>query len=421
MFGKDMKYRAFLEPYVKAGATGGEALVYNTLSGVRVKSRDSSCINLIRDMIKPSQNIVILDNKKLETNPGLKDFIHRLASTYMIEMLPVNGSHEGPFVFRPILKVNKDLTLGRREINRYAGENCLDYLHEISCWWGTSSQPPVSMYREAYRQFPFPGFSKSPGGLIDLEIFKSLLKQLKCSKLWRFNLIAGSWGRDKNFINAVNMLLRTDFRKKIVLILEELSRDFNLIGSVSPGQKLDFEVLITPAFNKMCLLKAIDYFVSLNLDYELVFIVESNAHIDNVSSLIEVYKIKKFRLQPHYTGKNDAFFKECVFLKEENIFGNLHSYREIFIKETLNENYFGKLFITHDYKCYANLNDKPLGDLRKHSLKEMIHNELIEGSAWRKVRKHVEPCNQCAFHSFCPPISNYEYVLGKYNLCHILD
>ncbi len=32
-------------------------------------------------------------------------------------------------------------------------------------------------------------------------------------------------------------------------------------------------------------------------------------------------------------------------------------------------------------------------------------------------RQDVEPCKDCVFNSLCPPISNYEHVMGKHDLC----
>ena len=44
---------------------------------------------------------------------------------------------------------------------------------------------------------------------------------------------------------------------------------------------------------------------------------------------------------------------------------------------------------------------------------------MDKGKSWWKLRTNIKPCNNCLYNLLCPPISNYEYVIGKYNLCNI--
>lgn len=83
----------------------------------------------------------------------------------------------------------------------------------------------------------------------------------------------------------------------------------------------------------------------------------------------------------------------------------------------LNTNYFGRLTILPDGSIYSNLNTFSLGSL-EDSLYEIIFKELNEGKSWQNGR-HKEPCTECRFRWLCPPISNYEFVVGQYNLCTI--
>ena len=53
-----------------------------------------------------------------------------------------------------------------------------------------------------------------------------------------------------------------------------------------------------------------------------------------------------------------------------------------------------------------------------HSLLELIAKELEQNTAWRKIR-NGEPCNTCLFQYLCPPISNYELIFKRQNLCSL--
>lgn len=49
-------------------------------------------------------------------------------------------------------------------------------------------------------------------------------------------------------------------------------------------------------------------------------------------------------------------------------------------------------------------------------LLELITNELEQNTAWRKIRNE-KPCNECLYQYLCPPVSNYEMIFNKQNLC----
>ena len=80
---------------------------------------------------------------------------------------------------------------------------------------------------------------------------------------------------------------------------------------------------------------------------------------------------------------------------------------------------FGKLFILNNGDIYANLNSTKIGIHGKDSISKVLYRELNKKNSWLQTRKNVEPCTNCVFDVLCPPISNYEYVLRKNNLCHI--
>jgi hypothetical protein len=61
---------------------------------------------------------------------------------------------------------------------------------------------------------------------------------------------------------------------------------------------------------------------------------------------MEEDKISSCVLAPCYTGDNEDFFKENVFLDESGILSDPVSMRKIFLIQSLNIAYFGKLHIS---------------------------------------------------------------------------
>ncbi len=90
---------------------------------------------------------------------------------------------------------------------------------------------------------------------------------------------------------------------------------------------------------------------------------------------------------------------------------------DIYSRQLVND--YGKLTIMADGKIYANLNDPVLGNASKNSLEEVVLKEIKQGKSWKRLRTRVMPCRHCVFQHVCPPISNYELVLKKYNLCKV--
>jgi pseudo-rSAM protein len=114
-------------------------------------------------------------------------------------------------------------------------------------------------------------------------------------------------------------------------------------------------------------------------------------------------------------------FNKNIFNTLEDIFEAKPSQKDIFIRQAINQLNFGKLFILPDGSVYSNLNAPKLGTLQKHSLYDLIQKELYKQKNWFKLRKNDKPCKGCVYNLLCPPISTYEYVIGKYNLCNVLE
>ncbi len=59
--------------------------------------------------------------------------------------------------------------------------------------------------------------------------------------------------------------------------------------------------------------------------------------------------------------------------------------------------------------------------LNKNSLYNIFYKEMNCGKSWLRARKNAIPCKNCVYNSICPPVSNYEYVIGRNNLCTMWD
>jgi pseudo-rSAM protein len=125
-------------------------------------------------------------------------------------------------------------------------------------------------------------------------------------------------------------------------------------------------------------------------------------------------------IKPFYTNNNLMFFEENIFLSQEDILGTALDRQGIFALQTLNTNDFGKLVLFSDGKIYANVNQNSIGYIYE-SISDILVKELETGHSWRNTRYNMFPCKQCCFKLLCPSPSNYEFAIGRPNLCHIID
>jgi len=65
------------------------------------------------------------------------------------------------------------------------------------------------------------------------------------------------------------------------------------------------------------------------------------------------------------------------------------------------------------------MNDAMIGNAAKHTLADLVSEELENGISWKRTRKGVSPCSGCIYQFLCPPISSYEIFMQRFNFCDV--
>jgi len=173
--------------------------------------------------------------------------------------------------------------------------------------------------------------------------------------------------------------------------------------------------------NERPLARLIEQLSVLGLEAAFFFPVKSEREVEEAGEIDLESLIHNRRLLPYFDGSNLDFFERNVFLSKEIILGAKPSFREIFARQAINGNNFGKLTIFPDGRIYSNVNMPRLGNIKRHSLYEAVYKEMLHGRGWRLTRRNVNPCKRCVYDSLCPPLSNYELVMGRNNLCDVWE
>ena len=147
------------------------------------------------------------------------------------------------------------------------------------------------------------------------------------------------------------------------------------------------------------------------------FIVENERDMD-VANLLQEHTGASIDLLPYYNGGNMDFFKQFVYNTLEDLLAEPISKQSIFRRQTLNENFFGKLTILPSGEVYANMNAGKIGNVLSDPLAKLVYKEMTQSTAWFLTREKGI-CGDCINRYLCPSVSNYEWASGIMNMCHV--
>lgn len=154
-----------------------------------------------------------------------------------------------------------------------------------------------------------------------------------------------------------------------------------------------------------------------SLDCVIKFLIPSEESLVLAESRMENEAVENYQIVPYYNGDNIEFFKQFIYLDEEDILSARLDKQAIFRNQVLNSYDFGKINIFSDGDIYANLNFEKLGNVGVDSIADIICEELTSGKSWLRVRSE-KPCCDCLYQWLCPSPSNYELAIGKTDLCN---
>lgn len=153
------------------------------------------------------------------------------------------------------------------------------------------------------------------------------------------------------------------------------------------------------------------------IHHSFSFLATSGMDLDLIDSIDKTGL--EYTINPLFTGVNKAFFEEYIYIDMADCTECTVDKRHIFMNQTLNGNFFGKLDILPDGSIWDNLNFSKIG-FTTDDFFEMLLSVFDLSRSWFYIRNQ-SPCAHCLYQWLCPPPSNYEIVMDKCNLCHIIS
>lgn len=407
------KYWLLLESYVFVWKDTDKILFYNTLSGKDLMV-DSNCLvnQLVNNLLSETNHYCIELTENDINEPDISSLIHLLRNMYMADLYEQSLCPQKPLVITPSVSMNEDFerTLENSNNIELFGQKILMNLQTVSIQITGKCYSDCSCCNSLYRQRTW--CTKGEGEL-PFQKLCGILKQVEQSHIPNVNLLGGNIFEYSCWPELVSALKSCSFKKVLYLNVDSID-DNSVLNKVNIDSSFLIRFCINPDFKEEKIRHSLNFSVE---NSEYVFAVTSLEDFEYANRIIDKYDLKA-SIFPYYTSNNLSFFEEYVFSNLEDVRSLHRTKKEIFANQKINSNYFGHLFISFTGNVYSNVNFLPIGTV-EDKLSKLVFTEMKEGKVWHQTRTNLSVCKDCLYRYLCPSPSNYEFVIGKPNLCHI--
>lgn len=399
-----------LKSYVYVEFKKDKILLYNTHTGDYIETELTGAIALISQMYEPENLGVTLLSKEIQSDANIRNFVEIILEKQMGDIMEVEKMPDKPVRLIPILNLQKDIDKlkKRGEDSILIGKDTMHYLLELNIYLNDFCTVGCPDCKKYCRQIHC-CTANSTNQELPADEIENLFRQIQYSSVGKINILGGNIFKYQNIIKLQELF--ESFKEILHCYFHYENYEENILSdSLHTDITVNFplkENIFKNTWRKINKEKTVVH-----------FIIENEKQYVESENLIDRFCISKYHIKPFFAGNNLNFFQENIFIDKEDIFSKTLSIREIFRNKKLNSNFFGSLFIFPDGTATANLNAIPIGNIKNNTILELIYKELLDNTAWRKIRDS-QPCTECLYQFICPAPSNYEFIIGKSNLCNV--
>lgn len=396
----------YTEPYTCYFYKKEQVLLYNTLDKKVVKIEVDETLQPIAEELAKEKIIPIHD--EVLKNPTILHFIHVLKDTFNGDILPIVDGQIVPAIFHPI--INNQRAFERLiKVDKINIDNqVMNYLEEVYFYVNGSGE------REAYPPYlQVPSYMYQTDEINGISLIK-WLNSIHDKQINQLNILGGDILTHPYYNEIINIAQRKSheillyyrydlFKTEYIHLLNDINRLVIVFPMHSDSPKGVMKEVLE---------------LQDKLNVQWIFLITSENEYLKAEALCEQKGITSYQFKPIYNGENLSFFENFIFMNEQEVQNLQPTKREIYANQKINRNEFGRITVLPNGDIFANPNKRKLGNIKNDRMHDIIYKELNEGSSWLSIRKE-KPCCDCIYQWLCPSPSNYEWVIGKPNLCHI--
>jgi pseudo-rSAM protein len=405
-----MKKYVTIFPFVHINIKHTNTLFYNTISGhSAVFISNEFVAQLANTLLKSNYACLVEDDQINELKQY--DFFNLLLKNNLGYYIDAKKLHELPFTTQCI-DINDERVISNFKMN----ENILENIREITLYLNNFTNAKSHSLNKAHQQFLYPIYEEEKKEL-DMTYIKVILNKFENNPL-NLNIIGGNILKYSNFKELTKELNNSWHNTFYYFHYSDLiaSRNKKLFSSIN--NKAVKIILIDFPLLQAEFIKWKDAFREENVKVE--FIVEGESQIIEAEEVISQFDITNYMFRPYYNETNIEFFKENVFVNEEDIRKVKEDLFTLVTKKISNPVFFGKLIFNTDGQIFTNFNFPAIGNIKESNIEKLVFDLLEDAnSPWRVNKPLIHPCNNCIYNILCPPISNYEFALKRNNFISV--
>lgn len=401
------KYWFYLESYIYVKFLDFEIFLYNTKTGTSIQSSNIEGIKIVK-RIYEDESLGCIDLTEEDfLRPDVHEFVKQIVDLQMGNLVDIQEESEKPIVLLPIVSLNRDIEKlqKRDEMDSELVHNLAPYLLSATIKLNDICFQKCNYCHCFYKQFQC--CSSKGDGTMNEKILLTILTQLNYFPTQVINFIGGNI----YYYDGMSIIRKFVWSspKKIHFYIHYLNyvKD-NYVDS------MNLHLLITPPIDLDKIKEVIAQTNSLSVTYHLIF--EDEFQYRSMTNCLKLFGIDNYKVHPFFTGNNHSFFENNVYMTNEDILCKTISMREIYRNQKLNATFFGNLYFFPDGTIKAHPDREVVGNINNGKIIDAIYSEMTMNTAWREIRNGT-PCLACPYQFLCPPISSYEHVIGKNDLC----
>lgn len=308
-----------------------------------------------------------------------------------------------PVSLKPILKVQDNRSYYEEQHKLGFKGKILQNLHELTFYINGSEHGNDEYFKQAI--YPVKNGTALEGSKI-----QSFIKNSRSIFLSNINLVGNLFSYSE-FEKLINDISDSSVQSTVHILIKDFLTNREKIKEIKWPANVQFNLLIDTFFD-------VSFLQDISFPLSITIFVFSEDDFIQFSSMIEKCPTdQNIRFIPLYNRKNQLFFESTIFTKKEDFDEIELSKNDIFMRQAMNTEDFGKLTVLPDGNVYANVNELALGTI-DDSPYSIVYKEFANGHSWFKLREQA-PCSNCIYQWICPSPSHYEIVFARPNLCHV--
>lgn len=399
------QYWLVLYPHVFLWVKKQKGLVYNSDNYKLIHFHNEGLLTVLVDKLLQIDNLyrVTIDTSFL-SNEIVESWVNDLLVAECALLIECNGINNCPVSLKPELKVQDSIDAYRRMHDEKTGLPIMSNLHKLvfhingSLFGNDDYSEQVIYPRTGTMHLSVNEICSFINSFGDTS-FLSEIVLVGC--LWEF----------PNYTSLILFLRELG----VVIAVYCTEADFLCYGYSKLESDIIYHICITDSEFEYCQPLAD---VSRNYNIHIDFIVTSIIEYEYANELIERYQLSdNSRIYPVYTGENQNFLRDNLYLNEQDFEEICLTKREIFANQVINSNFFGVFTVLSNGTVFSGNMQFKIGTIQD-DLYSLVYCEIISENSWFYIRNQ-KPCIDCVYQYLCPSPSTYERVIGEPNLCHI--